>query len=92
MTGADRPLRRDNAADPVCDEGGRVIPFPRGGRHGVQRDDDRWTFTTEVHLVDGPESKWLRRELAGVLRDLLAWADDDMADDALQNDRQERAA
>jgi hypothetical protein len=27
VTGADRSLRRENAADLVCGEGGRVIPF-----------------------------------------------------------------
>jgi len=63
---------------PEPDEGGRVIPFPRVGRGPVMRDDRDWTFTTEVCWVDGAEGSWLRDELAGVVRDLLAWAHNDM--------------
>ncbi len=81
----------DAMTDSATDEGGRVIPFPRGGRDGIHRADGRWDFRTEVRWVEGAEGEWLRHELADVLRDVLVWARNDLAD-ALPDDRQERRA
>ncbi|TWE27585.1 hypothetical protein [Prauserella muralis] len=41
--------------------------------------------------MGGADGEWLRRELAGVLRELLTWARDDMTGD-FQNDGEEQAA
>ncbi|MFD2400062.1 hypothetical protein ACFSVJ_29200 [Prauserella oleivorans] len=41
--------------------------------------------------MGGADGKWLRRELAGVLRELLTWARDDMTGD-FENDGEEQAA
>lgn len=90
MTGAGSSHRANRAAGRGHGEGGQIIPFPRGG-DGVPLDDDRWEFRTEVHWVGGADGKWLRRELAGVLRELLTWARDDMTGD-FENDGEEQAA
>lgn len=92
VTSADRPERRDTGPGSGRDEGGRVLPFPPGGRDGLRRAEAGWTFTTNVRWIGGTEGEWLRRELASVLRDLLAWARDDMAGDVVQDDGEERAA
>ena len=80
VTRSDRPLETgdEDVPTPKPGDGGRVIPFPRGGHGPLRRDDRDWMFTTEVRWVDGTEGEWLRHELVGVVRDLLAWAHDDM--------------
>lgn len=82
MNDADRP----EATDVSSDDGGRVLPFPPGGHDG------RWTFSTDISWVSGAEGEWLRRELAGALRDLLVWAREDMVGDAVQDDEDEARA
>jgi len=92
MTAADRPNPADDVSGTGRDEGGRVIPFPPGGRDGLQKSHRRWRFTADVRRVDGTEGDWLRHELARVLRDLLTWAHEDMTGDGAQHDGEERAA
>ena len=78
MNSSDRPPKR---ADAVANEPdvAKVIPFPPGGRKGRNRSEADWTFATEVRGVYGAEGAWLRKELAGVVRELLVWASDDMS-------------
>jgi hypothetical protein len=78
----DGPCSLDNGV-------GRIIPLPRVGRD----DGQRWDFTAEVRSVSGPEGQWLRRELSGVVRELLTWARDDMPTPGqVLGDGEERAA
>jgi hypothetical protein len=53
-----------------------VVPLP------PRQATEAWTFTSEVNYADGVEGEWLRRELAGALRELLIWARDDNEDRA----------
>lgn len=87
----DRPRERADAAarEPELAE---VIPFPRGGRDGRNHHDVDWTFTTDVRWVDGAEGDWLRKELAGVVRELLVWASDDMTNSEGEEPGEERWA
>lgn len=92
MTAANPPARKNVTAASERDEGGRVIPFPPGGQEGLRPGTGRWTFTTDVRWVGGAEGEWLRRELGGVVRDLLAWARDDMAAEEFHGGEEKRAA
>jgi hypothetical protein len=78
VTGANGPEWSFEDLDVERGEGGVVVPFPRGGRDGQRRGDVRWTFATSVRWVGDSEGEWLRHELASVLRDLLAWAREDI--------------
>lgn len=92
MADANRPDWRVAGLDAAREEAAIVLPFPAGGRDGQRRSDTRWAFTTSVRWVGGAEGDWLRRELARVLRDLLAWAREDMTGDAVHDTGEERAA
>jgi hypothetical protein len=82
MTHPRRPPRRQDSSGPgrAPDERGRSSRSRRGERrrHGHA---ERWQFATEIRAVGGAEGEWLRRELAGVVGELLVWARDDMAVD-----------
>ena len=91
MTDANRPDWRITGSDAALEEAGVVLPFPSGGRDGQRRGDTRWAFTTSLRSVDGAEGEWLRRELARALRDLLAWAREDMTS-VVHGTGEERAA
>lgn len=58
------------------DRSDNVVPLP------LHPATAAWTLTSEVNYVDGVEGEWLRRELAGALRELLIWARDDNEDRA----------
>lgn len=73
-------------------EGGRIVPFPSGGRDGPWQGQARWVFTTEVRGIGGAEGQWLRHELAGVVRDLLTWARDDLTGSGIDDEGEKRAA
>lgn len=91
MTAADRPRRTHATSGPGRGKDRRGVPFPPGRSDSDQRRENRWELNSEVRWVGGSEGDWLRHELAGVLRDLLDWARDDMnGGDA--DDREERAA
>lgn len=77
MNSSDRPQERADAAANEPDVA-KAIPFPPGGCGGRNRNQADWAFTTDVRWVDGAEGEWLRKELAGVVRELLLWACDDM--------------
>ena len=81
MNAFGHPSEQDDAAMSGPDVG-QVIPFPRGGRDGRNHSEVDWTFTTDIHWVDGADGAWLRKELAGVVRALLVWASHDMNDTA----------
>ena len=92
MTAANHPEWSVAGSDKGRDEGGLVLPFPPGGRDGQRRSDARWRFAASVRWVSAAEGEWLRRELAGVLRDLLVWAQEDMVGDEADSSGEERAA
>lgn len=91
MNVPDQPRERDEAAVHES-ELAEVIPFPRGGRDGRNHGDVDWTFITDVRWVGGPDGEWLRKELAGVVRELLVWASEDMTNSEDEDPGEERRA
>ena len=91
MNAFDRPSEQDHVA-PDGSDLGQVIPFPPGGRDGRNHSEVDWTFSTDIHWVDGADGAWLRKELADVVRALLVWASHDMNDVAEGNRGEERRA
>lgn len=91
MNVPDRPHKRGEAAahEPELAE---VIAFPRGGRDGRDHGEVDWTFITDVRWVDGSDGEWLRKELAGVVRELLVWASEDMINSEDGDPGEERRA
>jgi hypothetical protein len=90
MTSSNQPPDKEQPTGRGSDEGGRVIPFPRSGQD-TDTPGDPWEFRTEVRSVGGAQGEWLRHELTDVLRDLLAWAHNDVAGND-RDDRQEQQA
>jgi hypothetical protein len=66
---------------PVAD-GGNVVPFVR-----PDHSDQSWRFASDVRLIGGAEGEWLQKEIAGVVRDLLLWARQDMHRPAARDER-----
>ncbi|WP_173139208.1 hypothetical protein [Kibdelosporangium persicum] len=68
---------RKDSDPPERAASGDVIPLFGGGGVRGQRNDEARRFETSVHYVTGHEAEWLRRELTGVVRELLLWARDE---------------
>lgn len=77
MTADDGPART-NFEPRSTDDDRYVIPLPPRGDDRCHNSGHGWSYTTEIQWVGGQEGDWLRRELAGVLRNLLVWARDDL--------------
>jgi hypothetical protein len=91
VTAADRPRRTHATSGPGRGKDRRGVGCPPGRPDSRQRRENRWELNNEVRWVGGSEGDWLRQELAGVLRDLLDWAHEDMNGGGA-DDREERAA
>jgi hypothetical protein len=68
-------------------EGGDLVPFAR-----PDRSDQSWRFASDVRLLGGVEGEWLQKEIAGVVRDLLLWAHQDMHRPAAGDERGDEQA
>ena len=93
MTGVGRPPQRQDASGPGRVNNDRVVRL-RDKRGALDRRgrDEGWEVTTAIRRVGGTEGEWLRRELAGVVRELLAWAREDMTARSHQHGDEEQAA
>lgn len=89
VTFVNRPRGRRDAPGPL----GRT-KMDRSSPSGRTRPDaERWQISSEVRPVGGAEGQWLRRELHAVVRDLLLWAQQDIATESPVNpEYEERAA
>jgi hypothetical protein len=69
-------------SEPSVAEGGNVVPLP------LANDGDQpWRFASDIRLIGGTEGEWLQKEIAGVVRDLLLWAHQDMHRPEAPDDR-----
>jgi hypothetical protein len=68
--------------EPPEAEGGSVVPFAR-----PDHSDRSWCFASDVRFIGGTEGEWLQKEIAGVVRDLLLWAHQDMHRSEAPDDR-----
>jgi hypothetical protein len=92
VTAADRPRRTHATSGPGRGKDRRDVACPPGKPDSRQRRENRWELDSEVRWVGGSEGDWLRHELAGVLRDLLGWAREDMNGGGDADGREGRAA